>query len=65
MNWKLILLLSMFGLAMAIATVYVMPSRFEAPFWLVIFVTCAFVIARRAPGKFFLHGFLVGLTNWA
>jgi hypothetical protein len=63
LNAKLILQLSLFGLAMALATVYVIPSRTEPLFWLAIFVVCAAAIARIAPGKFFLHGLLVGLLN--
>ena len=55
MNWKLIVLLSLFGLAMAIATVFVVPSNVEPLLWLVIFVACAWWIARGAPGKYFLH----------
>jgi hypothetical protein len=31
--------------------------------WLVIFVVCAYVIARRATGRPFLHGVAVGLAN--
>jgi hypothetical protein len=60
---KLILALSMFGLAMGIATVFVIPSNIEPIFWLAIFVVCAYVIAKKAPGKYFLHGFLVSLVN--
>ena len=63
MNWKLILQLSMFGLAMGIATVYVIPSKIEPAFWLVIFLYCAYVIAKCAGGKNFLHGLLLGLAN--
>jgi hypothetical protein len=63
MNWKLIFLLSLFGLAMAFATVYVIPSTLEPFFWLAIFIVCAFVIARYAPGRYFLHGLLVSITN--
>src|SRR5262249_12263669 len=63
MNGRLILLLSMFGLAMGIATVFVIPSTIEPIFWLVIFLVCAYVIAKKAPGRFFLHGFLVSLVN--
>ena len=63
LNGKLILALSMFGLAMGIATVFVIPSNIEPIFWLAIFVVCAYVIAKRAPGKLFLHGFLVSLVN--
>lgn len=63
MNWKLIFLLSLFGLAMAFATVYVIPSTIEPLFWLAIFLVCAFLIARYAPGKYFLHGLLVSIVN--
>jgi hypothetical protein len=63
MNWKLILQLSLFGLAMGIATVFVIPSTVEPFCWLVIFLFCAFVIARNAPARPFLHGLLVGITN--
>ncbi len=63
MNGKLILQLSLFGLAMAVATVFVIPSKIEPMFWLPIFLLCAAVIAKKAPGKYFLHGFLVSLVN--
>lgn len=63
MNWKLIIGLSLFGLAMAVATVFVIPSKIEPAFWLVIFIACAYLIAKNAPGKFFLHGFVLSLTN--
>ncbi len=63
MNWKLVLALSMFGLVMGIATVFVIPSSIEPLFWLAIFVTCAVVIAKRAPGKYFLHGLCTSLVN--
>jgi hypothetical protein len=63
MSWKLVLKLSLFGLAMGIATVFVIPSKIEPFFWLIIFVACATIIARRAPGKFFLHGLCVSLVN--
>ncbi len=59
----MIILLSLFGLAMAVATVFVISSKIEPWFWLVIFIVCAWAIAARAPGKFFLHGFLVGIAN--
>jgi hypothetical protein len=63
MNWKLILQLSMFGLAMGIATVYVIPSKIEPAFWLAIFLYCAYVIAKCSRGNLFLHGLLLGLAN--
>jgi len=63
MNWKLIFQLSIFGLIMAFGTVSLIPEKFEPLFWLAIFVFCAYVIARVAPGKYFLHGLCVSLVN--
>lgn len=63
MNLKLILQLSLFGVIMAIATISLIPEKFEPIFWLVIFVFCAYVIAKAAPGKYFWHGFLVSIFN--
>jgi hypothetical protein len=63
MDWKLIFGLSLFGLAMAIATVFVIPSNVEPIFWLAIFLVCAYLIARKRPDGHFLHGLLVGLVN--
>jgi hypothetical protein len=63
MDWKLILGLSLFGLAMAIATVFWVPSNIEPLFWLAIFLVCAYLIARKRPDRHFLHGLLVGIVN--
>lgn len=63
MNWKLIFSLSLFGLAMAVATVFVIPSKIEPAFWLIIFIACAYFIAKNASAKFFLHGFLLSMVN--
>lgn len=41
MNGKLVVQLSLFGLVMAVATVWVVPSTLEPLFWLVIFPICA------------------------
>jgi hypothetical protein len=65
MNWKLVLQLSSFGLVMAFATVFVIPPAVEPLCWLAIFPVCAYAIARRAPGSYFLHGLLVGILNSA
>ena len=62
-DYNLILQLSLFGLAMAFATVFVIPSNIEPIFWLAIFVTCAVIIAKRRSDKHFIHGFLVSLVN--
>ena len=63
MNWKLVLLLSLFGLGMGLATVSLIPSTIEPVFWLVIFIICAYLIARYAGGKYFQHGFMVSIVN--
>jgi hypothetical protein len=63
MNKKLILQLSLFGMAMSIATVFWIPSRIEPLFWIVIFILCAYLIVRNSTEKYFLHGFLVCLVN--
>jgi len=63
MNWKLIFLLSFFGLAMAFLTISIVPSMIEPFCWLTIFVICSFCIAKYAPGKYFLHGFAVAIVN--
>lgn len=63
MNWKIIFGLSLFGMVMSVATVYIIPSNIEPLFWLAIFIVCAWLIAKNAPGKFFLHGLFVSLVN--
>jgi len=63
MNYRLILQLSLFGLAMSIATVYWITSNLEPAFWLVIFVICAYIIARKCSEKYFLNGFMVSIAN--
>ena len=63
MNWKLIFSLSLFGLAMAFGTVYVIASNVEPIFWAAILLVCALVIAKRAPRSYFLHGLMVGIVN--
>lgn len=63
MNWKLILQLSLFGLAMAIATAFVIPSGIEPFCWLAIFIICAFLIAINCTEKYFLNGLMVSIFN--
>ncbi len=63
MNWKLILLLSLFGAAMALATVSLIPMSVEPILWLVIFLLSAYIIAKKRVAKPFLHGLLVSIVN--
>jgi hypothetical protein len=62
-NWKLIFQLSIFGLIMAIATISLIPQNTEPYVWLVVFIIIAYIIANKAPGKYFLHGFLISIVN--
>ncbi len=63
MNWKIIFQLSIFGLIMAFGTVSLIPDKVEPAFWVVIFIFCAWVIAKACAGKYFLHGLFTGLVN--
>jgi uncharacterized membrane protein len=63
MNTSLAFRLSLFGLAMAFATVYVIPSSIEPLCWLAIFIVCAFLIAKNCREKYFLNGLFVSLLN--
>lgn len=63
MNWKLIFQLSLFGLAMAVATISLIPSNIEPIFWLLVFIISAYVFAKQLRGKYFAHGFMLGLAN--
>jgi len=63
MNKKLNFRLSLFGLAMAFATVYFIPSNIEPFCWLVIFIISAYLIARNCIARHFLHGVWVGVLN--
>jgi hypothetical protein len=62
MNWKLIFLLSVFGLGMAIASLFDL-GRLEPLLWLAIFVIYALVITKNCTRRYFLHGFLVSMVN--
>lgn len=63
MNWKLIFTLSLFGLAMALGTIALIPLTIEPALWLLIWVICARVIARFATGQYFAHGFALSMVN--
>jgi hypothetical protein len=63
MNWKLIFQLSLFGLAMAFSTVFFISSGAEPICWIIIFIICAYLIAKNCTSRYFLHGLLVSLVN--
>lgn len=63
MNWKLVLQLSVFGLAMGIGTVFLIPSNIEPFFWLAVFIVCAAIISKQCKSRFFLNGLMVSIVN--
>lgn len=63
MNWKLIFMLSLFGLAMSFSTVFWISFPVELVLWFIIFVFCAYAIVTECPDRYFLHGFLVNMVN--
>ena len=63
LNWKLIIQLSAFGLAMAIGSVWWIPSWIEPFLWLAIFIVCAYQIAKQSTSNYFLHGFMISMVN--
>lgn len=63
MNWKLILSLSLAGLVMGLAAVFVIPTNVEPMFWGPLMIGSALAIARFAPRRHFLHGFATSLAN--
>jgi len=48
---------------MAFGTISLIPDKVEPFFWLIIFVICAYFIAKTVSGKYFLHGFVLSLFN--
>jgi hypothetical protein len=63
MNWKLIFSLNLFAVVIGTVSLFGWTGHFEWLIWLVVFVIYAWLIARNAPGRFFLHGFMVSLIN--
>lgn len=63
MNWKLIFLLSLFGLALGVASIFTLSPVVEFVLWVGVSVITAILIAKFANSKYFLHGFLVAVVN--
>jgi hypothetical protein len=63
MNWKIVLLLSLFGVAMGVASLFGLTRGIEPFLWLLIFILYAWLIARHGQRKYFLHGFLGSVLN--
>ena len=63
MNWKLILQLAVFGIAMGLGTVFFVPSTVEPILWLIVFLLSAYAIAKHCVRLRFLNSMLVGLLD--
>ncbi|MGH9966251.1 MAG: hypothetical protein ACREBG_00240 [Pyrinomonadaceae bacterium] len=61
MNWRLVSSLSVFGVAMGVASVLGLTKGLEPVMWPIIGIFCAIWIARKARQKYLLHGFFAGL----
>lgn len=66
MNWKLMFSLSSFGLGMGLCSLMGL-GPFLIFLWPIVIVTSVCLIGARAPGRFALHGFVVGamMQLWA
>lgn len=57
------MLLSIFGLIMAFATVFLIHKDIEIILWIPVMMVCGYTIARHCFASYFLHGFLVGILS--
>lgn len=63
MNWKLVLQLAMFGIAMGLGTVFFVPSKVEPILWLIVFLLSGYAITKHCVRLRFLNALLVGLLD--
>jgi uncharacterized membrane protein len=63
MNWKLIIVLSLLGLATALLSIYLLTPTVEFLVWIGVTLVSAVAIGRFAQGRWFQHGFLVAAAN--
>jgi hypothetical protein len=63
MNWRLILQLSMFGVAMGLGIVFFLPSSATTALWIIIIALSGYAIAKRCVRLRWLNGLLVGLLD--
>jgi hypothetical protein len=63
MNRKLVFQLSLFGLALGVATVFAIPPLVVLGLWLAVFFICAVTIARKGVPRPFGHGLIVSILS--
>ncbi len=63
MNWKLVLQLAVFGLAMGLGTVFFVPSKVEPILWFIVCLLSAYAITKHCVRLRFLNSLMVGLLD--
>jgi hypothetical protein len=63
MNWKIILLLSLFGVVMGIASLFGISQGVEWILWIIIAFASAFILSVNVTNKFFAHALFIGLLD--
>ena len=62
MDWKLIILLSSFGIVMGLLSVKGFAQKLEPFLWLLFGIITSLVLSKNISEKTFLHGLLIGLA---
>jgi len=65
MNWKLIVSLSLFGVAMGLTSLFGYTQGIELFLWIIIAGICGMLLAKKVQGKLFFHGLFVGILDGA
>jgi hypothetical protein len=61
MNWRLVLQLSMFGVAMGLGVVFFLSPGISTALWVIFIALSAWAIAKRCARLRFLNGLMAGL----
>ena len=61
MDWKVIGILSAFGLVMGLLSLKGFTQKIEPFLWLLFTIATALVISKNVNSGIFLHGLLIGL----
>jgi hypothetical protein len=63
MRWTIILLMSMVGVLVGVLNIFGVLSGVGWWVWILLWVLMAVVLGKQVPGKYFMHGFLVGILS--
>lgn len=62
MKWNIVLLLSLFGIGMGIASLFGLTENFEIYEWILIALLSAYFLSKQTTHKVFLHGIYTGIA---